>query len=56
MLPVEKLAADSGQTPVPMFYLFDTPDAAAEQSAEDYLNALTKNDTSGLMYESKATL
>ena len=56
VLPVEKLAADSGQTPVPMFYLFDTPDAAAEQSAEDYLAALTKNDTSGLMYESKATL
>ena len=56
VLPVEKLAADSGHTPVPMFYLFDTPDAAAEQSAEAYLNALTKNDPSGLMYESKATL
>lgn len=56
VLPVEKLAADSGQTPIPMFYLFDTPDAAAEQSAEAYLTALTKNDTSGLMYESKATL
>ncbi len=56
VLPVEKLAADSGQTPVPMLYLFDTPDAAAEQSAEAYLDALTKNDPSGLMYESKATL
>ena len=55
VLPVEKLAADSGQAPVPMFYLFDTPDAAAEQSAEAYLDALTGN-TSGLMYESKATL
>lgn len=55
VLPVEKLAADSGQTPIPMFYLFDTPDAAAEQSAEDYLDALAGN-TSGLMYESKSTL
>ena len=39
-----------------MFYLFDTPDIAAEQTAENYLADLTEGDLSGLMYESKSTL
>lgn len=56
ILPKEKMSSDSGQTPIPMFYLFDTPDDAAEQAAENYLADLTSNDLSGLMYESKAIL
>ena len=56
ILPADKLKADSGQTLIPMLYLFDTPDAASEEDAESYLAALTAGDLSGLMYESKATL
>lgn len=56
ILPVDRLAADSGQTPVPLFYLFDAPDAAAEAAAENYLADWTADDLSGLLYESKATL
>lgn len=56
VLPVARLAEDSRQEPVPMFWLFDTPDAAAEEAAERYLAELTAGDLSVLMYESKATL
>ena len=56
VLPVTKLARDSQQEPVPLFWLFDTPDAAAEDAAERYLAELTANDLSPLMYESKTTL
>lgn len=56
VLPQEKLAADSGQTVIPMVYLFDTPDSDAEEDAENYLSDLTSDDVSGLMYESKAIL
>lgn len=37
-----------------LFYLFDTPDAASEQAAEKYLEGLTGDEISGMMYESKA--
>ena len=56
LLPVTTLARDSQQKPVPLFWLFDTPDAAAEDAAESYLAELTANDLSPLMYESKTTL
>ncbi len=56
VLPVEALISHSQQTIVPMFYLFDTPDAATETEAENYLAELTSDNASGLMYESKATL
>ena len=56
LLPVTTLARDSQQKPVPLFWLFDTPDAAAEDAAESYLSELTANDLSPLMYESKTTL
>ena len=56
VLPVESLQTDSGQAVVPMFYLFDTPDAATEAAAESYLAELTANNATGLMYESKATI
>ena len=56
ILPVTTLARDSQQKPVPLFWLFDTPDTAAEDAAESYLSELTANDVSPLMYESKTTL
>ena len=56
ILPAGRLADDSRQKTVPMFYLFDTPNAAAEEAAERYLAELTAGDLSELMYESKATL
>ncbi len=56
VLPVDKLKNDSGQDVIPMVYLFDTPDAIAEEAAEKYLADITSADVSGLMYESKATL
>lgn len=56
VLPVEALRTDSGQAVVPMFYLFDTPDAATEAAAESYLAELTSDNATGLMYESKATI
>lgn len=55
VLPVEVLQRDSRQTVIPLFYLFDTPDEAAEQAAEGYLSELTAGDLSTLMYESKET-
>lgn len=56
VLPIEKLNNDSQHESIPMFYLFDTPDAASEETAERYLAELTADDLSELMYESKATL
>lgn len=56
VLPVDTLTKDSEQAVIPLFYLFDTPDAAAEEDAEEYLAGLTSNELSGLMYESKATV
>ena len=56
VLPVTTLARDSQQEPVPLFWLFDTPDTAAEDAAESYLAELTAKDVSPLMYESKTTL
>ena len=53
VLPIEALRADSPDAPEPMAYLFDTPDAAAEEQAEAYLADLTDG-SSSLMYESKA--
>ncbi len=51
----EALEADSGSSPIPLFYLFDTPDEAAEKDAESYLAQLTAGNQQ-LMYESKASL
>lgn len=56
VLSKEALEADSGAAAVPLFYLFDTPDEAAEQEAEHYLSQLTSGALSPLMYESKASL
>ncbi|MGN0395276.1 MAG: ABC transporter permease [Coprococcus sp.] len=56
VLPVDRLAEDSMQSVIPLFYLFDTPDSEAENEAEEYLADLTSADLSRLMYESKATL
>ena len=56
VLPVGELARDGGKEPIPMVYLFDTPDSAAEEAAERYLAALTGEENAELMYESKATL
>jgi len=56
VLPADKLEADSGHELISMFYMFDTPDAAAEEEAEQYLADLTGGDLSGMMYESKATI
>lgn len=51
----DALSADSGMEIHAMFYLFDTPDEAAEAEAERFLAELTEGELSGLMYESKAT-
>ncbi len=56
VLPVEKLAHDSRQECVPMFYMFDTADANDEAAAEKYLADRTSDELSDLMYESKSTL
>lgn len=56
VLPVETFATDSRQTVYPLFYLADTPDDASEQEGEAYLRDLCKDDLSGIMYESKASL
>lgn len=56
VLPVEAMQRDSGQDVTPICYLFDTPDAQAEQEAEAYLARLTSGAVSTLMYESKETL
>lgn len=56
VLPREVLARDSGFELFRMFYLFDTPDEAAERRAEEYLADLTAGESSGLLYESRKTL
>ena len=56
VLPKKNLEHDSGHSATPMFYLFDTSDAVAEEEAERYLTGLTAGDLSDLMYESKATV
>ncbi|MDO4308934.1 MAG: ABC transporter permease [Eubacteriales bacterium] len=56
ILSAEALKKDSRQPVLPLFYLFDTPDEAAEAEAESYLAQLTADDFSSLMYESKATV
>lgn len=56
VLPADRLEKDSQQTMIPMVYVFDTPDAASEEAAEQYLSQLTAGDLSPLMYESKAAL
>lgn len=56
VLPVEVMRGDSGQNVVPLYYLFDTPDAVTEQTAEDWLASLTSDSSSTLMYESKETV
>ena len=50
VLPVKALEQDSGQKVVPLFYLFDTPDASAEADAEEFLADLTAGDFSEIMY------
>lgn len=56
ILPVETITRDSSMSVIPLYYLFDTPTEAAEQSAEAYLAELTANDLPELMYESKETI
>lgn len=56
VLPVETLRADSGMEPIPMFYLFDTPDPEAEAEAERFLAEFTSDPNSNCQYQSKATL
>lgn len=56
VLPVGRLAEESGREVVPMFWLFDTPDLASEEAAEKYLAKLTEDPLSELMYESKAKM
>lgn len=55
VLSRDALEADSGAAPIPLLYLFDTPDEAAEKDAENYLAQLTGGNQQ-LMYESKASL
>ena len=56
VLSVDALRRDAGDDQVlPMLYLFDTPDEAAETAAESYLAQLTDSPESPLMYESRAT-
>lgn len=56
ILPADTLQKDSGQAAIPMFYLFDTPNEAAEAEAEQFLADLTADDLSPMMYESKAVV
>ena len=56
VLPVDRLAEESGREVTPMFWLFDTPDLASEEAAEKYLAKLTEDPLSELMYESKAKM
>lgn len=56
VLPVEKLRNDSQKEVVPMFYLFDTSNKAAEAEAEKFLKSWATADKSKLMYQSKATM
>ena len=54
VLHADAMRKDSGQKLKRLFYLFDTPDAETEASAESWLAELTSDDVSPLMYESKA--
>ena len=56
VMTVDRLAEESGREVTPMFWLFDTPDLAAEEAAESYLAKLTEDPLSELMYESKAKM
>ena len=56
ILPVDKLREDSGDDLFSLFYMFDTPDYKAEVKAESFLTNMTKGESSGLMYESKASI
>ena len=56
VLPVDAMRQDSGRDVIPLCYLFDTPDEASEQAAEDYLASITADAQSTLVYESKATV
>ena len=56
ILTSDTLFRDAGEGNVsPLLYLFDTPDLAAEEAAEDYLAKLSASPDSPLMYESKAS-
>ena len=52
----ERMKEDCGKNVFSLFYLFDTPNAAAEKEAESFLADLTGSDQSALMYESKASV
>ena len=52
----DQLRSDSGQTLKSLLYAFDTPNAEAEAEAEQVLSRMTQSDTSGIMYQSKASL
>lgn len=56
LLPVETVIRDSKMSAIPLYYLFDTPTEAAEQSAETYLADLIANKYPELMYQSKENL
>ncbi len=56
ILTGDALRQDSGQELHVMCYAFDTPDEAAEETAEAFLADLSAGESSGLMYESKAML
>ena len=56
VLPVDRLAEESGREVTPMFWLFDTPDLVSEEAAEKYLAKLTEDPLSELMYESKSKM
>ncbi|MBS6194829.1 MAG: ABC transporter permease [Clostridiales bacterium] len=56
LLPVNALREDSALEVTPLFYLFDTPNAASEAEAEKFLSELTEDDSSEFMYESKETV
>ncbi|MCM1261083.1 MAG: ABC transporter permease [Butyrivibrio sp.] len=56
VLPKDIMERDSGLELFRLFYLFDTPDDAAEAEAEEFLAALCEGESSGVMYESKKVL
>ncbi len=53
LLSTQQLENDSGMDLMRMYYLFDAKDDMAEKEAEEFLAEYTKDDASGLMYESK---
>lgn len=56
ILPANRMEKDSEEQLYPLFYTFDTTDSAASDEAEKYLDSLTSDKSSGLLYESKTTL